>query len=84
MILTHVEASVCIAVACMPNGWQLLKIFSSYVVKMSTTSVSKNGSLASNNQAWTLGRELEDRPLKIPATESKAFPEESAHSPLRV
>ncbi|KAF6833835.1 CFEM domain-containing protein (integral membrane protein) [Colletotrichum plurivorum] len=76
IILTHVEASVCITVACMPNGWQLLKIFSSHVVKMSTTLVSKKGSLASNNQASALGRELEDRPLKSPATESTAFPEE--------
>ncbi|KAF6813102.1 CFEM domain-containing protein (integral membrane protein) [Colletotrichum sojae] len=84
IILTHVEASVCITVACMPNGWQLFKIFSSHVVKMSTTLVSKKGSLASNNQASALGRELEDRPLKSPATESTAFPEESVHSPLRV
>ncbi|KAF6833510.1 CFEM domain-containing protein (integral membrane protein) [Colletotrichum musicola] len=84
IILTHVEASVCITVACMPNGWQLFKIFSSHVVKMSTTLVSKKGSLASNNQTSALGRELEDRPLKSPATESTAFPEESVHSPLRV
>lgn len=85
IILTHVEVSVCIAVACMPNAWQLFKIFSSHVSKISTTfGTTKKGSLASNNRASAGGRELDDRPLKSPATESTLFPEDSMHSPLRI